>query len=220
MSKFQEFLISNYPAERLKEYGYTYEVDTEDAQIRHLFGRALIALEQYPVRQSEEERNRQEKYHIKKALDQLTRLEASIQNIESIGGHIFLDDIMKLYDRRAKITTNNPLSLMRDEREFLETSASLFRTSLQKKLERAKLPRGRPGNVGLEKCIDYLWHVWEGSLGRPFTLDYHQGAAMTPAFDFVKDFLMPVSDFTDAEIMTAMRTVIAKTSTHRKPEQN
>lgn len=220
MSKFQEFLSSNYLADHLKEFGDTYEIDTEDAQIRHILGRALEALERHPVRQGEDDRNRQEKYHIKKALGQLTRLEGSIQNIESIGGPIFLNNILKLYDRRAEITKADGFSPFKDERELLETSISLFRKSLQNKLESSKLPMGRPGNVGLEKCIDYLWHVWNGKLGRPFTLDYHQGSAMTPAFDFVKDFLKPVGDFTDAEIMTAMRTIIAKTGTHRKSEQN
>lgn len=220
MSKFQKLLASNYPAERLKELGDTYGVDTEDTQIRHILGRALSALEQYPLRQGAEDRNRQEKYHIKKALGHLARLEGSIQSIESIGGFLFLDNVLKLYDRRAEVRTANPLSLMRDERQFLEKSVSLFRKSLENKLESAKLPLGRPGNVGLEKCAEYLWQFWEIDLGRPFTLDYHQGAAMTPAFDFVKYFLEPVCDFTDAEIMTAMRSVIAKTGTHRKSEQN
>ena len=220
MSKFQEFLINNYPAEHLKEFADTYEVDTDDVQIQHILGRALSALERHPLRQGEDDRNRREKYHIKKALGHLARLEASTQNIESIGGPVFLNDILKRYDRRAEITKADGFSPFKDERELVETSVSLLRKSLQNKLEGAKLPMGRPGNVGLEKCIDYLWHVWNGKLRRPFTLDYHQGSAMTPAFDFVKDFLKPVSDFTDAEIMTAMRTVIAKTGTHRKSEQN
>jgi hypothetical protein len=69
---------------------------------------------------------------------------------------------------------------------------------------------GRPKNFGLGDLVRHAAHFWTGTLGRQFSIDYHQGAGTTPAFDFVKALVVPIDDVSDQQIVTAMRAEIAK----------
>ncbi len=72
-------------------------------------------------------------------------------------------------------------------------------------------PRGgRPKNLGLEDLTRLGADFWVGELGRRFTVDYHQGAGLTSAFDFIKALASPLDDISDKQIITAMRAEIAR----------
>lgn len=69
---------------------------------------------------------------------------------------------------------------------------------------------GRPKNRGLEDLTRHAADFWIGELGRPFRIDYHEGTGITLAFEFIKALVTPLDDVSDKQIVTAMRTEIAK----------
>jgi hypothetical protein len=69
---------------------------------------------------------------------------------------------------------------------------------------------GRPKNFGLEDLVRHAAEFWIGALGRPFRIDYHQGAGVTRAFEFIRALVTPIDDVSDRQIVTAMRAEIAK----------
>jgi len=68
---------------------------------------------------------------------------------------------------------------------------------------------GRHANLGLHELARKAAEFWIEVLHRPFTLDYHEGAGVTRAFEFVKALVTPLDDVTDKQIITAMRAQIA-----------
>lgn len=68
---------------------------------------------------------------------------------------------------------------------------------------------GRPANLGLQELTRKAAEFWIETLNRRFTLDYHEGAGITRAFEFVKALVTPLDDVTDKQIITAMRAQIA-----------
>jgi hypothetical protein len=68
---------------------------------------------------------------------------------------------------------------------------------------------GRRANLGLHELARKAAEFWIEVLHEPFTLDYHEGAGVTRAFEFVKALVTPLDDVTDKQIVTAMRAQIA-----------
>lgn len=72
-------------------------------------------------------------------------------------------------------------------------------------------PKGRKKKYAVENFARRAAYVWIDMLGRPFTVDYHQGTGLTPAFDFVKTLLNRLdASVADAAIITGMRATIAR----------
>lgn len=69
---------------------------------------------------------------------------------------------------------------------------------------------GRPKNFGLEDLTRLAADFWIGELGRRFRIDYHQGAGVTPAFEFIKALVTPIDDVSDKQIVSAIRAEIAR----------
>ena len=70
--------------------------------------------------------------------------------------------------------------------------------------------RGRKRNYPVENFTRRAHHIWVKMLRRPFTVDYHKGSGLTPAFDFVYYLLHHLDDnVPENGIVTAMRKVIA-----------
>jgi hypothetical protein len=68
---------------------------------------------------------------------------------------------------------------------------------------------GRPKNLGLEELTRKAAEFWRTRLNRRFSVDYHEGTGLTPAFKFVRALLAPLDDISDRQIVTAMRAQIA-----------
>ncbi len=210
MSLSQKLLTQYYPDTVLAGLASRYEFNVDDTKIRHLLGRALSALYRNGTAKEARETAKANRKHFKQALDHLKQLEASLEQVEGLGSYIFLDDILKRYEPSAKIQTDNPTATSKLEGEFLNTSLSVLRSVLEDNLEWLHDKGGRPRNKGLQGFTEYMWMLWAGELGRPFTLDYHKGSGTSQAFQFVDDMLAPAYDATESEIITAMRYVIAK----------
>ncbi|WOR15616.1 hypothetical protein RYZ27_02935 [Hyphomonas sp. FCG-A18] len=70
--------------------------------------------------------------------------------------------------------------------------------------------KGRKPNIPLKNAVRRIAYVWSNMLERRFTVDYHQGSGLTPAFEFVRVIFEKLdSAITENEIITAMRDVIA-----------
>ncbi len=70
-------------------------------------------------------------------------------------------------------------------------------------------PKGRKKKYAVENFARRAAYIWTDMLGRPFKLDYHRGAGLTPAFDFVKALLNRLdAGVADAAIITGMRATI------------
>ncbi len=210
MSLSQKLLNQYYPDPVLEGLGSQYGFNADDTKICHLLGRAVSVLYRNGTAKEDREIAKANRKQLKQALVHLEQLEISLEQVEGLDSYIFLDDILKRYEPAAKIETDNPTATSKLEREFLDISLAVFRGVLQDKLEALVNKGGRPRNKGLQGFTEYMWTLWAGELGRPFTLDYHRGSGTSQAFLFVKDMLAPAYDATEPEIITAMRYVIAK----------
>ena len=87
----------------------------------------------------------------------------------------------------------------------------LLDNAADKGLEDFAPERGRKRNYPVENFTRRAHYIWAEMLGRPFTVDYHKGSGLTPAFDFVKYLLHHLDDdIPENGIVTAMRKVIAE----------
>jgi len=84
----------------------------------------------------------------------------------------------------------------------------LLRASAADQAKLLAIPRGRHKNLGLENLTRKAAEFWTIDLGRRFSIDYHEGAGITLAFDFVKALVTPLDDVAAEQIITAMRTEI------------
>lgn len=110
----------------------------------------------------------------------------------------------------------------RGEPYFLELIRllNLLRSTLDHEIEARRDKGGRPENFPLRMIIFRIADFWEVFLGRTYAIDYHKGVGLTPAFEFTKAILLALGDYTDARIITSMRSEITsrnhlKTLTHR-----
>lgn len=72
-------------------------------------------------------------------------------------------------------------------------------------------PKGRKKKYAVENFTRRAAYIWMGILGRSFTLDYHEGAGLTRAFEFVKVLLNRLDvSVPDTAIITGMRATIAQ----------
>jgi hypothetical protein len=76
--------------------------------------------------------------------------------------------------------------------------------------------KGRPSEYGLECFVVVLGHFWHWEAKRPFTLDYHKGAPVSPALAFIVDALTPLDDVPNSAVITAARKIRAEVATHKK----
>jgi hypothetical protein len=75
-------------------------------------------------------------------------------------------------------------------------------------LEEFKSRPGKSKNAGLESLVRNAAEFWVTDLRGKFTVDYHEGAGLGRAFEFVQTLMKPIDDVTDEQIITAMRTEI------------
>lgn len=86
----------------------------------------------------------------------------------------------------------------------------LLDNAAEKGIEDFAPERGRKRNYPVENFTRRAHYIWAKMLGRPFTVDYHKGSGLTPAFDFVYYLLHHIDDnIPENGIVTAMRKVIA-----------
>ncbi len=91
----------------------------------------------------------------------------------------------------------------------LENLLALLESAAEIGIERFSPVRGRKRNYVLENLVRRLAHVWSDMLNRKFSVDYHQGAGITEASEFVSFVIAELNTATsETEIITAMRTVI------------
>lgn len=78
-------------------------------------------------------------------------------------------------------------------------------------LEKLALPEGREPDYPLVGLVRRLAYIWEELLDKKFTIDYHKGSGLTPAFEFVS-LLVPkiVPTVREQDIVNAMRTIVAE----------
>lgn len=73
--------------------------------------------------------------------------------------------------------------------------------------------KGRKRNYALENAVRRIAYVWSELLERPFTIDYHDGTGLTPAFSFVSVIFEKLDpEISENNIVTAMRTVVSEKS--------
>jgi hypothetical protein len=72
-------------------------------------------------------------------------------------------------------------------------------------------PKGRKKKYAVENFARRSAYIWKDMLGQPFTIDYHEGAGLTRAFEFVKALLNRIDvSVSDTAIITGMRATIAQ----------
>jgi hypothetical protein len=85
----------------------------------------------------------------------------------------------------------------------------LLGETAQRKIASYKGTRGPRRNDGLEAIVMKAFVFWTADLKRRFTLDYHKGAGLTEAFQFLRALIDPLDDVTDQQIISTMRRQIA-----------
>jgi hypothetical protein len=86
----------------------------------------------------------------------------------------------------------------------------LLKATLAHRIDHLKPKPGPKRDFALERLVSSTAVFWTIDLGRRFTLDHHQGAGLTQAFEFVRALVKPLDDISDDKIITAMRTEIAE----------
>jgi len=82
-------------------------------------------------------------------------------------------------------------------------------------------PKGRKKKYAVENFARRAAYIWTLMLGRPFTIDYHEGAGLTRAFEFVKALLGRIgASVADTAIITGMRATIAQNREFELPKPN
>jgi hypothetical protein len=93
----------------------------------------------------------------------------------------------------------------------------LLEVAAQQQFRRLAPSKGRrSNNYELEILIGKLADFWVDSLGRKFSLDYHDGTGLSEAFQFVQAVIGPIDKIPDKHIVTVMRTVIRARGTMAK----
>lgn len=80
-------------------------------------------------------------------------------------------------------------------------------------VEKSALPKGRKPKVVTLNLVRRLAYVWTEQIKQKFSIDYHEGSGLTPAFQFVSLIVHKlIPEVTQTEIVTAMRTVVAESN--------
>lgn len=99
----------------------------------------------------------------------------------------------------------------------LEYLLSLLEFAAETGIERFAPAKGRKPNIALKNAVRRIDYIWSETLERRFSVDYHQGSGVTPAFVFVKTIFETLdSEITEKEIITEMRDVISDRNAARK----
>ena len=78
-------------------------------------------------------------------------------------------------------------------------------------LGNSAVPKGRKPDYPLVSLVRRLAYVWTELLSQKFSIDYHKGSGLTPAFQFVSLVVRKVvPDLRETEIVTAMRTIVSE----------
>ena len=93
----------------------------------------------------------------------------------------------------------------------LKRLMSLLEDATDIALDKSAVPKGRKPDYPLLGLIRRLAYVWTELLEQKFSIDYHKGSGITPAFQFVSLVVQRVvPDIRETEIVTAMRTIVAE----------
>ncbi|MCA8900379.1 MAG: hypothetical protein KDA53_03940 [Hyphomonas sp.] len=88
---------------------------------------------------------------------------------------------------------------------------SLLEDATDIALDNSAVPKGRKPDYPLLGLIRRLAYVWTELLKQKFSIDYHKGSGLTPAFQFVSLVVRRViPDIRETEIVTAMRTIVSE----------
>ena len=93
----------------------------------------------------------------------------------------------------------------------LKRLLSLLEAATDIALDKSAVPKGRKPDYPLLGLVRRLAYVWKELLKQKFSIDYHKGSGLTPAFQFVRLVVQRViPDIRETEIVTAMRTIVAE----------
>jgi hypothetical protein len=93
----------------------------------------------------------------------------------------------------------------------LKRLLSLLEDATDIALDNSAVPKGRKPDYPLVSLVRRLAYVWTELLKQKFSIDYHKGSGLTPAFQFVNLIVHRViPDVREIEIVTAMRTIVSE----------
>lgn len=91
----------------------------------------------------------------------------------------------------------------------LKRLLSLLEHATELALDSSTVPKGRKPDYPLLGLIRRLAYVWAELLKQKFSIDYHKGSGLTPAFQFVSLVVQKtVPDVREEQIVTAMRSIV------------
>lgn len=93
----------------------------------------------------------------------------------------------------------------------LKRLLSLLEDATDLALAHSAIPKGRKADNPLLSLVRRLAFVWTELLKQKFSIDYHKGSGLTPAFAFVSLFVCRiVPDVREEQIVTAMRKIVSE----------
>ena len=93
----------------------------------------------------------------------------------------------------------------------LKRLLSLLEDATDLALDNSTAPKGRKPDYPLLGLVRRLAFIWTELLKQKFSIDYHKGSGLTPAFQFVRLAVQTViPDIRETEIVTAMRTIVSE----------
>jgi hypothetical protein len=93
----------------------------------------------------------------------------------------------------------------------LKRLLSLLEDAADLAVDYSAVSKGRKPDYPLLGLVRRLAYVWTELLKQKFSIDYHKGSGLTPAFQFVSLIVRRViPDIRETEIVTAMRTIVSE----------
>ena len=93
----------------------------------------------------------------------------------------------------------------------LKRLLSLLEDAADIAMDNSVVPKGRKPDYPLLGLVRRLAYVWTELLKQKFSIDYHKGSGLTPAFQFVSLIVRRViPDVRETAIVTAMRTIVSE----------
>jgi len=179
----------HYGCDYLRDIALKFDLDESDPELRGHLARAahhLWILDKHA--DSEKAERKDEKKKASLLLRELRRFKLSLADWSSdaLEG-IFSEDLVARHQQIEPARDEIRTGLL-EGLDALEAGLALYLEPLR--------AGGRPRNSALEGFVLQVAMVWTLSMGRKFTLDYHEGAGIGDAFEFVKALVQPIAPST------------------------
>lgn len=221
----EEFVDQHYSEAWVQSLATQYDFDPTSTEFRkHL---VLAAGNYYyePIPQHISAEDRERRKEMRKAISAIEKATAHLKKAEMCSRYIFFPEFLQGFGFSTNLTSRLPeeLSDIHNCVDVARLTDLCLSYALKQIQVEEELHRGQKGpkiDQELSGFVVAMKMFWTERLERRFTLDYHKGEGLTPAYNFVRDALEPIATVDSATLVTAMRRSIAEARAIKEKVKN